>query len=359
MKWDIGTDGDSIILNGEVLADDGPAHRLLGRKGQVRQLERCLRPVSQRRRPLNVWLHGPAGSGKTTLARWVVEAVVPTASSVVSVHVNCWQHRSLYSVTQAIVDELRILAAEAQDTNFKLDRITQALGGRPMVVILDEIDRPMPAQRDAIIYGLLSLPRSGLICTARSLQPLAAMDGGVRSRLSPIAIEMPAYSRRQIAEIATDRASCALTPGCWSPPLIGRIADAAGGDARVAIAMLRHTAVAAEEAGRAKLDIRAVEPFLRQWRKIKLDEKLAGLSDHERVIHELATRYQPIGTVELMRRYEAYCIRHTLQPVARRTFRKYVSRLHSAGLLDIKSSSSGPRGRMVRCLHQVSGARSP
>jgi len=350
MKWDIKADGDSIIFNGEALADDGPAQRLLGREGQVRQLGRCLRPVSQRQRPLNVWLHGPAGSGKTALARWVAEAATATGSTVVLVYVNCWQNRTLYSVTQAIVDELKILAADAQDTNFKLDRIRQALRDRPMVVILDEIDRPMPTQREAIVYGLLSLPKSGLICTARSLQPLAAMDVGVRSRLSPVVIEMPIYSRRQMVEIVTDRASRALLRGCWSPPLIGRIADAAGGDARAAIAMLRHTAVAAEEASHEQLDIRAVEPFLRQWRRIQLDARLTNLSDHERVIHELATRYQPIRTAELMRRYEAYCIRRRLQPVAGRTFRKYVSRLHSAGLVDINSSSRSPGGRMVRCL---------
>ena len=109
-------------------------------------------------------------------------------------YVNCWQHRSLYSVLQAITDDLKILGAEAQNTNVKLVRIRQALRGRPFVVILDEIDRPIPAQREEIIYGLLGLPRGALACVANGTQVLATMDERVRSRLSPMVIQLSPYS---------------------------------------------------------------------------------------------------------------------------------------------------------------------
>ena len=263
-------------------------------------------------------------------------------------YINCWQHRTLYSVLQAIVDELRILMAEAQDTAVKFDRIRQALRGRPMVVILDDIDRPMPAQREEIICGLLHLPKTGLICTAQSMQALAALDEPVRSRLSPVITRFPRYSVEQVEEILTDRAHRGLVPGSWSAGVVKHIASASVGDARMGIQILRQAAAAAEEAGSGRLELRSIKPLLRQWQDVRQEARMAAVSEHERIIHQLAARNGPLGTGELRRRYESHCRRHGSDPMARRTFTKYLGHLTAVGLLKMSDRPMATGGRLVR-----------
>jgi len=273
-----------------------------------------------------------------------------STASRVGVYVNCWQHRTLYSVLQAIIDDLKILRAEAQDTNFKLERIRQALRGRPTVVVLDEIDRPMPKQRDEIIYGLLGLPKTGLICTANSTQPLAVMDERVRSRLNPLIIELPSYSREELEAILADRANRALAPGSWSLSVIRQIAQSVHGDARMAIQTLRRAAAATEEAGHDKIDKRMVSQVSEPWHKILQEQRRANLTEDERAIVQMAAKHAPVGTTRLRQLYAAHCRNTGRQPVARRTFSKYVSRLAAAGLLNMASRPMSPGGRLVRAV---------
>jgi Cdc6-like AAA superfamily ATPase len=298
--------------------------------------------------PMNAWLYGPPGTGKTTVARSVMDDACGSGSQRIGVHVNCWQHRTLYSVLQAIVDELKVLMSEAQDTNFKFDRIRQVFHDRPAVVILDEIDRPMPSQREEIIYGLLNLPRTGLICIANSTRAFAMLDERVLSRLNPVPIEFIEYSSAEIEEILAGRALRALTPGSWTPDHLKSIAAGAGGDARAAIETLRRVAATAEMKGGERLDTRLIDLYSRQHQAIQRTSRFEALSEHEKIIRELAAQHGPLGTTELRRRYGEYCRPHQLQPVATRTFTKYLSRLSSAGVLRISARPMGAGGRIVQ-----------
>jgi Cdc6-like AAA superfamily ATPase len=262
--------------------------------------------------------------------------------------VNCWEHRSLYSVLQAIIDELKVLGAEAQDTNIKLDRVRQALRGRPFVVILDEIDRPMPAQREQITCGLLNLPKVGLICIANSTQALAAMDAHVRSRLSPVIIELPAYSPQEIEAILTDRSQRALAPDSWTPAILRRITAASDGDARRAINILRQAAAAAEQAGRSRLDLRLINPILKRWHVLAKETRLTGVTEHEKMILQVAQTRGPLGTTALAQAYRTSCRVSGLPPVTQRTFSKYLGRLAALGLLHVADRPMAQGGRLVR-----------
>jgi Cdc6-like AAA superfamily ATPase len=278
----------------------------------------------------------------------MVESTCGGATSRIGVYVNCWQHRSLYGVLQAIIGELKILGAAAQDTNVKLDRILQAVRGRPFIVILDEIDRPMPARREEIVRGLLSLPRCALACIAQGTQALAVMDEGVRSRLSPVVIHLAPYSAKELEAILTDRARRALAPDSWTPAVLKHIATAANGDARIAIQILRQATASAETSGNTKLTPRLVEQCLRPLRLVQHEAQLAGLSKHEKILLDQAKQHGPLRATELARRYAGCCQNRNIRPMARRTFTKYVSRLSAAGLLETSGQIPGPGGRIVR-----------
>jgi Cdc6-like AAA superfamily ATPase len=336
-----------LIEDGNLLSTETVAGEPIGRQAQVEKLRTCLAPMLRGEPALNTWVSGPPGSGKMLLARWATQEACGGAGSRVAAYVNCWEHRSLYSVLQAIIDQLRILGAEAQDTNLKMDRVRQALRGRPFVVILDEIDRPMPIQREEIIYGLLSLPKGALACIANGTQALATMDERVRSRLSPVIICLSPYSAKELEAILIDRARQALAPNSWTPAVLKRIAAAANGDARVAIQVLRQAAASAEMSGNTKLTTCLVEQYLRPWCLVQQESRLACLSEHERILLEQAKQHGPLGASELARRYAACCQGRNIRPMARRTFTKYLGRLSAAGLLETCGQIPGPGGRIV------------
>ena len=339
-----------LIQDGNLLSTEATVDEPVGRQAEIERLKTSLAPMLRGQQPLNTWLCGPPGCGKTLLAQWAVQATCDSAATRVGVYVNCWQHRTFYSVLQAIIDELKILGAEAQDSCVKFDRVRQAFRGRPAVIILDEIDRPMPGQREEVLYSLLGLPRTGLLCIANSARALATMDERVRSRLSPVIIELPAYTPQEIEAILTDRARRALAPDSWTPALLKRIATAANGDARVAIQILRQAAASAEMSGNTRLTTCLVERCLRPWRLVQQEARLAGLSEHEKILFDQAKQHSPLRASELARRYAACCQSRNIRPMARRTFTKYLSRLSAAGLLETSGQPPGPGGRTIRAI---------
>jgi Cdc6-like AAA superfamily ATPase len=347
MSMDNTTRSSGIIWDGAILSGENADIIPLGREKQKESLRGCLAPMLKGEPPLNAWVYGPPGTGKTLLARHLV-AVVCANGNRVGVLVNCWQHRTLYRVLQAITDQLKVLGSEAQETDVKFDRIRQALRGGPVVVILDDVDRPMPHQRQEIIRGLLGLPKIGLICTAKSTRALSTLDESTRSRLSPVPIKMPAYSAKDTENILTDRARRGLAPDAWSPAVIKRLASAAGGDARVGIQLLRQSAAVAEEKGRTRIDLRSVDRLSRQWQAIRAEGQFPGIRDHERIMLELARKHAPVGVAELARLYVEHCRSRDIAPVAGRTFSKYLNRLTSAGVLETRDRSRGIAGRIVK-----------
>jgi Cdc6-like AAA superfamily ATPase len=164
-------------------------------------------------------------------------------------------------------------------------------------------------------------------------------------------IHFPEYLSGEVEEILCERARRAMSPGSWSRDHLKRIATAVGGDTRAAIQILRRAAAAAEEKGSEELDMGLIDLQLQQHRAIQRTSRIANLSEHEKIIHELATRHGPLGTTELRRQYRNYCLAHDMQPIAPRTFTKYLRRLGSAGILKISARPMATGGRRVEVVH--------
>ncbi len=172
-----------IIWQGHFLSCDYLPARIVGREEQQQALHMCLSPMKDGQPALNAWPYGPAGTGKTAVARSVAAEVCQSNSTRLAFYVNCWERRSLYSVVQAIAGALKVLGAEAQDTNVKLDRIRQVVKGRPAVVILDDIDRVSPSERGRIIHGILGMPHTSTICITNQRMTHSSLEEETRSRL--------------------------------------------------------------------------------------------------------------------------------------------------------------------------------
>ena len=65
-------------------------------------------------------------------------------------------------------------------------------------MILDEIDRPTPTQREEILYGLLGLPNASVVCIANSLEACAAL--GLTRRQADCVFRMAIANDREFTE---------------------------------------------------------------------------------------------------------------------------------------------------------------
>jgi Cdc6-like AAA superfamily ATPase len=250
-------------------------------------------------------------------------------------------------VVQAIAESLKVLGADAQDTNVKLERIRQVVKHRPVVVILDDVDRVAPSERERIICGLLNLPNTGVVCIANKKETLLSLEERTRSRLSPQVIEFEPYRQLELGKILFDRAKSALALGAWSEGGLRQLAQSAAGDALAALEALRHAAVASESAGKNRIALRACAGALREQAPTRHEEIVQELSYHERLIYELAVKHQPVLTTDLRRIYGDSCQKNAITPIARRTFSKYVKLMVDRGLLGVDPRAVAGKGRLL------------
>lgn len=93
---------EEIIVNELPLTEAFIPTRLLHREGQLKEIVRCLKPALRKRSVENIFLIGPTGTGKTLLAKWVLESHFKD----ISAYVSCWDYRHTHEVLREILVRL-------------------------------------------------------------------------------------------------------------------------------------------------------------------------------------------------------------------------------------------------------------
>lgn len=303
------------------------------REQEFSRLRKCLAPLVQRKPTRNVWLHGPPGSGKTSIAKFLLNEL-EDRHGIRGAYVNCWETETFYSVLDKLVRDFRILGAERLSTLYKMERLETFLQGRPFLVVLDEIDKPSPKERDAIIYNLCGVPYVSLICVCNSRYFYYSLDSRVRSRLDAALIEFRPYSLDQLEEILQQRAEAGLGAETQNPWLFRKIAEHANGDARVAIQTLRNAAVQA--GGSERIETRHLTAAETQARSSKRKYLLAKLTDHHRLLYEVIQEAGEINSRQLWEEYLKRCRQKRIRSAAARTFSLYLRQIAESELISYR-----------------------
>jgi len=326
------------MFNPDVLSETHLPAEVHAREMKLKEIEICLMPLAESRKPINCWLYGKAGSGKTTTARWTLRELSEKAG-IMGVYVNCWENPTFFSVLDCVARELRMLGAEKLSTSFKLERLKKHLSNQRLVLVLDEIDQPPPKERNAILYNLSHLPTVALICVCNSQNVYFSLEDRVKSRLNPTRMLFEEYSPDELLDILCQRAQYALAPESCAEGILRRIAGLANGDARIAIQTLKNAAYLAERDEHREIVAPHVKGAWNSAKELKKTYLLRKLTDHHRMLYELIARNSGILSGDLWRLYLKTCNARSVKPIAVRTYSDYCNKLVEIGLVHAKRAA--------------------
>ncbi len=330
-----------IIIRDEVLVETFVPTRMLHREGQMQELARCLNPVLDGKRAMNVFLYGPPGTGKTSLIKWMFDQLEERSLKFKPIYINCWERQSKHAVVSAMAAAINPFISTKRTAGEVLEEVLENITRKELnvVVCLDEIDRMM--EKD-LLYDL-SRNRIGLVLISNDPHALVDLDARIKSSLLLNFVEFPKYKVDELVDILKDRVELALRPNSIQNELLRVIAVSSEGDARVAIATLRNAALYAEAQGKPCITKDEILKAIKNAKKLKIEQILSTLNNEQVLLYRLVEEAGELDSAKLFEMYK----QKSKDPVSERTYRNYMEKLVSLKLVRAEGDVRWRRYKVV------------
>ncbi|WP_254766906.1 Cdc6/Cdc18 family protein [Salinilacihabitans rarus] len=332
-----------MIVDGRVLREDFVPSEVVHRHDEVSHLSETIEPLLYDERPETAFLFGPTGVGKTCIARYTVGRLREQLPAVRVAYVNCWQEytrfRVLYRLLEATDRSFDVHRSTPKDELFeRLRRVDEG----PIVAILDEVDQ---LEETEALYDLNRLGHVSLVCIANREEELfASFDDRVRSRLlAGTRVQFDRYGTDELVAILERRATEGLEPDVVTEAQLRTIADAAAGDARVAIGVLRSAARLADRRSDERITDEVLAEAVPNARTAIRRKTVEGLIEHQRVLYDVIAEAGEIAPGDLYDEYE----RRVDDPKTSRTLRNYLTKMVHYDLIEAVGEKRGRTYRLV------------
>ena len=324
-----------IVTDFEIFNESYIPSNILARSDQIKEIRHCLSPSYRNGRPINAWLYGPPGSGKTMISNFVLEKL-NEESKIGGVYINCWKSNSCYAALDTILNKLKIGFGDERDSRLKLYKFETFVDNKPFVVVLDEIDVLDQKERNLLVYMLLSVRKVGLICVSESREPIIDLEDRVKSRLNPKFIHFTPYTVNELVEILKERALIALHAEAWDDEILRKIAVLSDGNARTAIQIIKSAVQKAEECKTRAIKPEFVESSMNEMKDLRREYTLKKLPDDLRMLYDIIKKQGTIISGKLWDDYQEQCKERNRKPIARRTFTSYMEKLRQMNIVKIE-----------------------
>ncbi|NIQ04847.1 MAG: AAA family ATPase [Candidatus Korarchaeota archaeon] len=359
---------NSLFKDKKVLTHDYVPENLPHREREVSELASVLAAALRGEgRPSNVFMYGKSGTGKTVLARFVVEKLKSKGETLgltfSSAYLNTRYRKTNYRVLASLCEELggTSVPATGLPTDVVFDRLQKIIdsGEHLVVIILDEIDWLVKHSGDDLLYQLtrvnniLEKGEVSLVGITNDLKFREYLDRRVISSLGEESIVFNPYDAEELFDILRKRSKIAFKSNVLKENAIkvaSAIAAREHGDARRAIDLLR---VAGEIAEREKRERVTKEEILKAREKVEknvVKDTIIGLPLQEKLLLlalglHAKTGRKKVKTGELKETYESVCREMGHNPVSLRRINDLLSDLEMLGLVTSNVKSFGRYGR--------------
>ena len=334
--WD--TQLPVVIQNARVLQPEFVPRDVVHRTHEVNTLSAALDPVTDGQKGEVSFLHGPSGAGKTCIARYITEQLQESVLDLNTQYVNCWEDYSRFKTLYRVLEGIdRTLDIHRQSTprDELLDRLRD-YDGPPYVVILDEVDQ---LEDKRVLYELHRTRKLTLVLIANQEAGLfEPLNERLTSRLrTATRIQFDRYTVDELVSILEPRVRWGLQEDVVTTEQLEWIADAAAGDARVGIEVLRVAARRTTQRGLDTIPDEVLNGAVSEAKSEIRQRNVGKLTADQRILYEIVTE---LGEIAPSKLYEEYRARAD-DPKSDRMVRNYLQKMERYNLVRAEGENRG------------------
>ncbi|AEB94112.1 Cdc6/Cdc18 family protein [Metallosphaera cuprina] len=351
----------AVFKNREYLLPDYVPDELPHRENEIKKLASILVQLYRGERPSNTFVYGLTGTGKTAVAKYVLNSLQKKLNNFRYVYVNSRQSDTPYRI---LADIIEILGNKVPFTGLSTAELYRRLvkelekSETVMIIVLDEIDALVKKHGDDILYKLTRInyeihkSKVSIIGITNDIKFIDGLDPRVRSSLGEEELVFPPYNAEELEDILRRRSSLAFKEGVISDSVIKLCAAIAArdhGDARRALDLLR---VSGEIAERYKKKIVTEEEVERARVEIERDrvyEVIATLPFHSKLILlsivQSSIQDRRLTTGEIYTRYRELTSIMSSESVTQRRASDIINELDMMGIVSARVVNRGRYGK--------------
>lgn len=330
-----------IIKNEEILSYDYIPKKIPYRENQIQEIANSIKPMLNERGGSNLFIYGAPGIGKTASIKWVLKELEETTDEIVPIYINCWNLKTKYFIFSRIANKLNLAFTAGKSSEHVLQHIVYKLKDKKSVFVFDEIDK---IESTDFLYQITSnFPNACIHLISNKFDYVTKIDPRIKSRIMLKNLEFRPYNLEEINGIIKERAEKALKKNSINPEYIKQISNITYNkkDVRVGIYLLKESAKIAEQKGKNKIEKEDVKKAIESSMDKKPEEE--KLNKDESLILEIVKNNDGEIAGKLYEEYES-----KKGKLSYKSFKRYAKRLEKLGLLKLKRTEGGFKGRSTR-----------